>query len=108
MIMMTLLIATTGMATATLDNPTSADDPNYETVSKIIRFDDLDLTGADGPQQLENRVKRAARSLCLNGEQIRSSRSVHNECIDQMVENSRPQIERAVDAANKNDRSAGA
>ncbi len=65
--------------------------------SIMVRYDDLNLTHKAGVARLENRVRSAARSLCVSGSrQPLSIASKEQECFIQSFGNAMEQVDRAV------------
>lgn len=60
-------LVTVGVATPAFASPT-------ETVTKIVAYDDLDLSSKRGVERLETRVEMAARSVC----QVRLARDLRS------------------------------
>jgi len=74
----------------------------YRTVSREVRFDDLDLSTREGAQQLRNRVRETARELC-NQPDIRIAVVTANSppCYSTAVADAMEQVHDAVARARR-------
>jgi UrcA family protein len=65
--------------------------------SIMVRYADLNLAHKAGVTRLENRVRSAARTLCLSGSrQPLSIESKEHECFSQSLGNAMEQVDRVV------------
>jgi UrcA family protein len=83
------LLASPGAAFANTDLPT-----------REVRTADLDLTTAGGVARLEQRVARAARSLCENGMKGIQAQLQETACAKEVIEDHAPALALAVERAN--------
>jgi UrcA family protein len=95
------LITTTlvpGVATAAMDE--TLVEANVVRPSTMVSYADLDLTNATGVAELNARVKRAARSICVaNGHRDLARIVSENACRDTALDHARPQIAAAIERA---------
>jgi len=57
--------------------------PGQATVTSTVRFDDLDLSSAEGKAQLERRLSRAVSSMCRpSGRLTLSEGEARNACLE--------------------------
>ena len=62
----------------------------------MVRVDDLDLTAPHAREQLDARLRMAARRVCDTGVRSVSAAALENRCMSEAVGKAAPQIERAV------------
>jgi UrcA family protein len=95
------LITTTlvpGVAAAAMDE--TLVEANVARPSTAVSYADLDLATTAGVAELNTRVKRAARSICIaNGHRDLARIVSENECRDTALDHARPQIAAAIERA---------
>jgi UrcA family protein len=74
----------------------------YRTVSRAVRFDDLDLTTRQGARELRDRVRRTARELCRRPEFSIAVAPVNGPaCYGTAVEEAMDQVDNAIAQARR-------
>lgn len=103
---MNSLVKITGLAALILAATASAAPPivveGQQQPTATVSYADLDLDTAAGRARLDSRIRRAAKSLCLD-EAVRdlADRLDQKACLSFAVASARPQIEQAVVIASR-------
>lgn len=78
--------------------PPAAELPGHANVSTTVRYDDLNLSSAEGKAQLERRLSRAVRSLCRpSGRLTLAEAEAVNDCMASANQNAKQSLEFAVE-----------
>ena len=95
-----ILISTTlaTLAIASVTTPAMANNEGIPTEEVLIG--DLDLSKASGQETMNKRIKSAARKVCQTRIAGAQGRAIEARCVKFALENSKPQIERAIARAD--------
>ena len=75
----------------------AAELPSHTSVTSTARYDDLNLSSAEGKAQLEQRLSRAVRSLCRpSGRLTLSEAEAMNACLESAKASARQSLQLAL------------
>jgi UrcA family protein len=103
---MNSLVKIAGLVALTVATATAAAPPivveGQQQPTATVSYADLDLGSAAGRARLDSRIRRAAKSLCLDeGVRDLADRLDQKSCLSFAVASARPQIEQAVVMAGR-------
>lgn len=78
----------------------AAELPSYESVTTTVRYNDLDLSSAEGKAQLERRLSRAVSALCRpSGRLTLSEAEARSACVETARASAMEKLQTALNGA---------